>query len=72
MIYIIREISKLSMFTILWLFPIFLARWNENNNYLWFFILSLIVTVGVFSHYEDLERLESHNHFNEEEDGTNE
>lgn len=59
MLYIIREISKLCMFTILWAFPLLLTRWNGNNNFLWFFVLSLIVTVGVFSHYEDLEKIDN-------------
>lgn len=59
MLYIIREISKLCMFTLLWAFPLLLTRWNGNNNFLWFFALSLIVTVGVFSHYEDLEKIDN-------------
>ena len=59
MLYIIREISKLCMFTLLWAFPLLLTRWNGNNNFLWFFVLSLIVTVGVFSHYEDLEKIDN-------------
>ena len=59
MVHIVREISKLCMFTILWGFPLLLVRWNGDNNFLWFFILSLIVTVGVFSHYEDLEKVDN-------------
>lgn len=55
---VIREVSKCIMFTILWTFPLLLTRWNGNNNFLWFFALSLIVTVGVFSHYEDLEKID--------------
>lgn len=58
MLGIIREISKLCMFTIMWVFPLLLSRWNGNNNFLWFFILSIVVTVGVFSHYEDLEKID--------------
>lgn len=55
MLYIIREISKLCMFVMLWGFPLLLVRWSGNYDFLWFFVLSLIVTVGVYSHYEDLE-----------------
>lgn len=66
MIHIVREISKLCMFTILWTFPVLLARWTGNNNFLWFFILSVIVTVGVFSHYEDLEQIDNFNSNNNE------
>lgn len=69
MIHIIREISKLCMFTILWAFPVLLSRWNGNSHYLWFFALSLVVTVGVFSHYEDLEKIDN---FNSDNDGSNE
>ena len=57
------------MFTILWAFPLLLARWNGNNNFLWFFALSLTVTAGVFSHYEDLERIDN---LKDDNDGSNE
>ena len=59
MVHLIREISKLCMFTILWAFPIVLAHMFRSNYYLWFFILSLIVNVGVFSHYESLEKVDA-------------
>ena len=59
MVYLIREISKLCMFTILWAFPIVLAYMFRSNYYLWFFLLSLIVNVGVFSHYESLEKVDA-------------
>lgn len=65
---IIREISKLCMFTILWAFPLLLTRWSGNYNFLWFFVLSFIVTVGVFSHYEDLERTDKLNSIDDESD----
>ena len=69
MIHIIREISKLCMFTILWAFPLMLTRWTGNYCFLWFFALSLIVTAGVFSHYEDLEKIDN---FNSDNDGQDE
>ena len=69
MIYLIREISKLCMFLIMWGFPLLLTRWTGNSNFLWFFILSLIVTVGVFSHYEDLEKIDN---LKDDNDGSNE
>lgn len=68
MLYIIREISKLCMFTILWAFPLLLARWSGNNNFLWFFALSFLATVGVFSHYEDLERIDGFRYDDDESD----
>lgn len=66
MIHIIREISKLCMFVVLWGFPLVLSRWNEDNRFLWFFALSFIATVGVFGHYEDLERIDGY-HFDTDE-----
>lgn len=59
MIYLIREISKLCMFTILWAFPIVLARMFDSSSYLWFFALSIVSTIGMFSHYEDLEKIDA-------------
>lgn len=46
------------MFVVAWAFPLLLARWNDNNLFLWLFALSLIITVGIFSHYEILEELD--------------
>lgn len=71
MVHIIREVSKLLMFAITWTFPLLLSRWNENNEFLWFFILSLIITVGIFSHYEDLEEIDNEIYngiYNEDDD----
>lgn len=65
---IIREISKLCMFVVAWALPLLLARWNENNLFLWLFVLSLIITVGIFSHYEILEELDR----KDSSDGSNE
>ena len=54
------------MFLILWGFPLVLVRWTGDNGFLWFFIVSLIVSVGVFSHYEDLEKIDNRNSDNYE------
>lgn len=69
MTYLIREISKLIMFIVTWTLPVLLSRWNENNHFLWLFILSLVVTVGIFQHYEELEKVSN---FESVEDGTDE
>lgn len=53
---VVRELCKLLMFTMLWAFPIVLARMFDSAGYLWFFALSLVCTSAMFSHYEDLER----------------
>ena len=55
---LIREISKLAMFTILWGFPLWLSKDTGNYNYLWFLILSVTFTMAMFGHYEDLERVD--------------
>lgn len=64
---ITREISKLVMFTIAWAIPIILAKMFGNTNLLWLIILSAIITIGVFSHFEDLERIEHSEFFDEDE-----
>ena len=55
---LIREISKLVMFTILWAFPLWLSKDTGNYNYLWFLMLSVTFTMAMFTHYEDLERVD--------------
>lgn len=57
------------MFIVTWAFPILLAHWNDNNRFLWFFILSVMVTLGIFSHYEELEKI---NNLKIDSNGTNE
>ena len=66
MVRIIRELCKVLMFVILWGFPLWLAKWNDDNNFLWFLLVSFFSTLGVFSHYEDLERIEQSNKQNDE------
>lgn len=61
MIYIVRELSKLCMFVVLWAFPILLTKWSGNNLFLFFFALSIFGTAGVFDHYESLEHTEQNN-----------
>ena len=58
MAHIIRELSKLCMFAIAWGIPVLLSRWNENNMFLWMFMVSFLVTVAVLNHYEELERVD--------------
>ena len=70
MLPIVREIVKLIMFTIIWLIPVFLARWNSNNYYLWLFVVSALVTAGVFDHFEIIVYYESGN--TDEDNGSDE
>lgn len=56
--YILREMAKLAMFILLWGFPLLLAYLFKSNDYLWFLIVSVIVTGMMFSHYEDLEKID--------------
>lgn len=58
MIHLVREISKVCMFTVLWALPLVMSRMFDSNYYLWFFILSIIATAGMFAHYEDLEKID--------------
>ena len=67
---IFRELSKLCMFTIIIGFPLWLSYWNRNNNYLWLFILSLVLLFMIFNHYEDLEQIDNfYEKMEDEEDG---
>lgn len=53
-----REISKLAMFIVIWGFPLYVSRTMEDSRYLWLLVLSFILNVGMFSHYEVLERID--------------
>lgn len=55
---VVREISKLVMFAILWGFPFWLSKDTGNYDYLWFLMLSVLFTMAMFTHYEDLERVD--------------
>lgn len=55
---IFRELSKLVMFTAIWGLPLYLSRVTGSYCYLWLFILSVLFTIGMFSHYEDLEKID--------------
>ena len=57
-ILITREICKTLMFITIWALPFGLAYIFENPKYLWFFIISFLVSTGIFSHYKDLAKEE--------------
>lgn len=59
MLNIFREISKLCILTILWGIPVLVSWMTQNYHYLWLFGLSLIATVGVLAHYEDIAKIEA-------------
>ena len=57
---VFREISKLICFTVALLFP--MGLWylsDQNNAYLWFYGLSIVVISMMFAHYESLEVADS-------------
>lgn len=49
---IIREIAKVILIMFFWSFPIWMWRISQNGSYLWFFILSFVLTCATFTHYE--------------------
>lgn len=55
MILVIRETAKVIQFTIIWALPVLLAKMFLSPSYLWFFAMSFVLTVLLFSHYEDIE-----------------
>ena len=56
---VFRELCKVIMFTQLWAMPLLTARLFDNQWYLLLFIVSLIGTVTLFSHYEDVTKVAS-------------
>lgn len=57
---VFREISKLICFTVALLFPMgFWYLSNQNNVYLLFYAISVIVISMMFAHYENLEVADS-------------
>lgn len=55
---ITREICKTLMFIVIWTLPFGLAYIFRNSIYLVFFVISLLVSTGIFSHYEGLVKFE--------------
>lgn len=53
---ITRELIKLIMFGVSWGFPIYLSRQFGSSKFLWFFVISMLLTIAIFSHYEDLKK----------------
>ena len=64
-----REIIKLAMFIIIWGLPLYLSRTMGDSSYLWLLILSFILNIGLFDHYEDLERIDRVNDLKKLQDG---
>lgn len=62
---IVREICKVIMFVILWGLPVLLSWMNNDNKYLWLFCVSVLGTIWLFNHYEDLERIIEHSEINQ-------
>ena len=56
---VIREISKVIMFTLMWGMPILLAYLFKNTDMLWFYALTFVCTFVMFGHYEDIAKEET-------------
>lgn len=56
---VVREFVKLSMFTVLWALPVIVAKLFDSPWYLWLFVGSFFATLGIFTHYEDLEKIKN-------------
>lgn len=68
MIYLVREIAKICMFAILWAFPLLLIKWTGNGWYVLLFTVSIILTMGLFAHFEKLEEIDHNQNCDDEED----
>ena len=51
---IIQELAKVILIMFFWVFPIYMWRMSQNGSYLWFFILSFVLTCATFAHYENM------------------
>lgn len=56
---IVRELAKVIMFTQLWATPLMTAKVFDNQWYLLLFIVSIIGTAALFSHFEDITKVSS-------------
>lgn len=55
---LIRELFKTIMFIMIWTFPIYLTVHFSDARYLICFGISFVMTVSIFSHYENLEKID--------------
>ena len=55
---IVREIAKTILLTFMWALPVYVAKLFGSQGYLWLWVLSLFATIGIFQHYEDLEKID--------------
>lgn len=61
-----RELTKMVICVALWGFPFWFAYQTRSSGFLWLLVLSLFCMTGVFSHYEDLARIENNKDNGEE------
>ena len=50
----LREIVKATLVIFIWFLPVYLVKLTGNVRFLWLFIMSFIVMMFIFSHYEEL------------------
>ena len=55
-----KELAKAIMFTVIWLMPVAVAQIFDKPKFLALFVISFFVTLTVFSHYEDLDKINRH------------
>lgn len=55
---VVREIVKLFMYVTIWAIPTATAFWFDKGAYLYLYIVSFIVTVGIFNHYSGTDENE--------------
>ena len=56
---IFRELCKAFMFALLFIGPVWLARVEHNNHFLWLLIASYFIISQVWQHYEKLEAMDT-------------
>lgn len=53
---VVREVSKCVMFTAIWALPLVTSKLFDNPSWGWMWIVSFVVTLFIFGHFEDLEK----------------
>lgn len=52
----LRELTKSLLIAFIWFLPIYVVRITGQNKFLWLFVMSFMIMMAIFNHYEDLNK----------------
>lgn len=55
---LVREAFKMVTVLSMWVFPVWLSVYNNNYTFMWFLLVSSVMTIGIYSHYERLNKID--------------